>query len=300
MAQAHLQRHCERRVARSCTNTTARMLASGLEVVRRLPWIVGHPLTIQAGRGSRAVGHQATNQRAQPGLRQRLRRQDASTTGSTRRRSRNPRSAPMATSPRNGYDGPGFRTVDLSLVRQFALSGTNRIEARVEAFNAFNWFLPGNPTVSTSARHDLRADHVVLGCGESARDAVRAEVPVLIGGSCCECQARAVLLLAGAVSAGSILSAALDASDGCIARSPVFGLRLGPGPETADRRRGLDAAPRAAAAPAVLLRLSQRAGERGGPSTRRRSSTLDTLDTAERPSRREGVGARRRGSCGRG
>ena len=42
-------------------------------------------------------------------------------------------------------------SVDLSLVRQFALSGTNKIEARVEAFNAFNWFIPGNPGVNLSS-----------------------------------------------------------------------------------------------------------------------------------------------------
>ena len=55
------------------------------------------------------------------------------------------------TSPRNGYDGPGFKVLDLSLVRQFSLANTRRIEARVEAFNAFNWFLPGNPTVNLSS-----------------------------------------------------------------------------------------------------------------------------------------------------
>src|SRR5207237_10388880 len=55
------------------------------------------------------------------------------------------------TSVRNGYDGPGFKTVDLSLVRQFAVSSSNKIEARVEAFNAFNWFIPGNPGVNLSS-----------------------------------------------------------------------------------------------------------------------------------------------------
>ena len=33
--------------------------------------------------------------------------------------------------------------VDLSLVRAFRFGDTHRIEARVEAFNAFNWFRPG-------------------------------------------------------------------------------------------------------------------------------------------------------------
>jgi hypothetical protein len=54
-------------------------------------------------------------------------------------------------SPRNGYDGPGYRTVDLSLTRQFSLSSTHKVEARIEAFNAFNWFMLGNPTVNLSS-----------------------------------------------------------------------------------------------------------------------------------------------------
>jgi hypothetical protein len=49
-------------------------------------------------------------------------------------------------------DGPGFRTLDLSLVRQFSLPRSHRLEARIEAFNALNWFIPGNPnTVLSSA-----------------------------------------------------------------------------------------------------------------------------------------------------
>jgi hypothetical protein len=46
-------------------------------------------------------------------------------------------------SGRNAYLGPGSRTVDLSLVRSFGLPNMHRIEARVEAFNAFNWFRLG-------------------------------------------------------------------------------------------------------------------------------------------------------------
>jgi hypothetical protein len=40
---------------------------------------------------------------------------------------------------RNGFESPGSRVVDLSLVRSFRFLETHRIEARVEAFNAFNW-----------------------------------------------------------------------------------------------------------------------------------------------------------------
>ncbi len=51
---------------------------------------------------------------------------------------------------RNDYEGPGRRVVDLSLVRSFPF-GTQRIEARVEAFNAFNWFRWGNPVTNFSS-----------------------------------------------------------------------------------------------------------------------------------------------------
>ena len=49
---------------------------------------------------------------------------------------------------RNAYNGPGNRTVDLSLVRSFSFLNTHRLEARVEAFNAFNWFRWGNPVTA--------------------------------------------------------------------------------------------------------------------------------------------------------
>jgi len=35
-------------------------------------------------------------------------------------------------------------------VRLFSLPNNRRIEARVEAFNAFNWFLKGNPITALS------------------------------------------------------------------------------------------------------------------------------------------------------
>jgi hypothetical protein len=31
------------------------------------------------------------------------------------------------------------------------LSGANKVEARVEAFNAFNWLIPGNPGINLSS-----------------------------------------------------------------------------------------------------------------------------------------------------
>jgi hypothetical protein len=52
------------------------------------------------------------------------------------------------TSGRNAYEGPGSRNVDLSLVRSFRFADMHRIEARIEAFNAFNWFRWGNPVTN--------------------------------------------------------------------------------------------------------------------------------------------------------
>jgi hypothetical protein len=43
---------------------------------------------------------------------------------------------------RNAYESMGSRSVDLSLVRAFRFADTHRIEARIEAFNALNWFRP--------------------------------------------------------------------------------------------------------------------------------------------------------------
>jgi Carboxypeptidase regulatory-like domain len=46
---------------------------------------------------------------------------------------------------RNSLYGPGFHTIDLSLVRSFRFNGTHRIEARIESFNALNWVNWNNP-----------------------------------------------------------------------------------------------------------------------------------------------------------
>ena len=81
----------------------------------------------------------------------------------------------MATSKRNAYDGPGKRVVDLSLVRGFEFASTHRIEARIEAFNAFNWFRWGNPKDNAEQRH-LRTHP---DAGDPRDHAVRAEVLVL-------------------------------------------------------------------------------------------------------------------------
>jgi hypothetical protein len=46
---------------------------------------------------------------------------------------------------RNSFTGPASRNVDIAIVRAFRLMDTHRIEARVESFNAFNWFRWNNP-----------------------------------------------------------------------------------------------------------------------------------------------------------
>src|SRR5688572_6799728 len=51
---------------------------------------------------------------------------------------------------RGSFEGPGDRIVDIALVRAFRFS-THRIEARIESFNAFNWFRPGNPGTNLNA-----------------------------------------------------------------------------------------------------------------------------------------------------
>jgi len=44
--------------------------------------------------------------------------------------------------PRNSIVGPGTRVVDLALTRVFTVGTSRTLEARVESFNAFNWFRP--------------------------------------------------------------------------------------------------------------------------------------------------------------
>ena len=43
---------------------------------------------------------------------------------------------------RNSIVGPGTRAMDIALVRVFRFGTSQTLEARVEAFNAFNWFRP--------------------------------------------------------------------------------------------------------------------------------------------------------------
>jgi hypothetical protein len=131
------------------SNTAARALASGWRLSGVFRAQSGQPLTIASGLDRALSGIQGTTQRAEQVL-------DNVYGDKTINNWFNPAAfaqpalGTYGDSIRNGYDGPGFRSVDLSLVRQFPV-GTHRLEARVEAFNAFNWFLPGNPNVTLSS-----------------------------------------------------------------------------------------------------------------------------------------------------
>jgi hypothetical protein len=51
---------------------------------------------------------------------------------------------------RGSFTGPGDKIVDIAVVRAFRF-GTRRVEARIESFNAFNFFRMGNPGANLNA-----------------------------------------------------------------------------------------------------------------------------------------------------
>ena len=135
------------------SNRTTRMLASGWRLSGVFRAASGPPLTIASGADRALSGIQAQTQRAnQVG--------DNPYGAKTVNNWFNPAAfaqpalGTYGTSRRNAYFGMGSRVVDLSLVRQFDIGGSRKVEARVEAFNAFNWFRPqipnGNPSTNQS------------------------------------------------------------------------------------------------------------------------------------------------------
>jgi hypothetical protein len=131
-------------------NTTARALASGWRLSGIFRANSGTPLTVVTGTDRALSGIQPTIQRANQVL--------ADPYGDKTANSwlnplafQLPALGTYGTSVRNAYDGPGRKVVDLSLVRAFRFDNGHRIEARVEAFNAFNWFLLDNPNTTFSA-----------------------------------------------------------------------------------------------------------------------------------------------------
>lgn len=61
-----------------------------------------------------------------------------------------PASGTLGNMPRNVVRGPVIRNLDLALTRVFPI-GHQNIEVRAEAFNAFNWFVPGTPSLTLSS-----------------------------------------------------------------------------------------------------------------------------------------------------
>jgi hypothetical protein len=59
-----------------------------------------------------------------------------------------PDTAEPGSTPRNSVRGPGFARTDLSLFKTITLTGTHRLQFRVEAFNLFNQVRFGNPNTT--------------------------------------------------------------------------------------------------------------------------------------------------------
>jgi hypothetical protein len=131
------------------THTAARLLASGWRLSGIFRASSGAPLSVSTGVDRALSGIQATTQRANHVL-------DDPYGDRTVNNWFNPGAfaqpalGTYGNSPRNGFDGPGVRVIDLSLVRLFGLANGQRMEARVEAFNALNWFIKGNPIATLS------------------------------------------------------------------------------------------------------------------------------------------------------
>jgi hypothetical protein len=117
------------------------VLASGWRLSGVFRVQSGEPLTVTTGSDRALSGIQATAQRANQVL-------DDPYGDKTINSWLNPAAfaqpalGTYGNSRRNAYTGMASKAVDLSLVRQFDLPNSHRIEARVEAFNAFNWFRP--------------------------------------------------------------------------------------------------------------------------------------------------------------
>jgi hypothetical protein len=125
-------------------NTAARLIASGWRLSGIFRAESGAWMSISTGADRALTGVQAGTQRANQVL-------DNPYGDRTLNNWFNPAAFAQpalgthGNSGRNAYEGPGLRYVNLALVRAFRFLETHRIEARVEAFNAFNWFRWGNP-----------------------------------------------------------------------------------------------------------------------------------------------------------
>ena len=131
-------------------NATARALGSGWRLSGIYRANSGTPLTVFTGTDRALSGIQATTQRADQVL--------ADPYGDKTINNwlnplafAQPALGTYGNSVRNAYDGPARHVVDLSLVRLFRFANSHRLEARLEAFNAFNWFLLDNPNTTLSS-----------------------------------------------------------------------------------------------------------------------------------------------------
>ena len=60
-----------------------------------------------------------------------------------------PAAGTFGNEPRNAFRGPGFKNLDFSLFKNFAIprAGTHsRVQVRIEAFNVGNWVNLNNPS----------------------------------------------------------------------------------------------------------------------------------------------------------
>jgi outer membrane receptor protein involved in Fe transport len=69
-----------------------------------------------------------------------------------------PANGTLGNSPRNFLIGPGYKNVDLSLFRTFMVREHLAVQARLEAFNAFNFVNFGNPRSNIGAANPGRID----------------------------------------------------------------------------------------------------------------------------------------------
>jgi hypothetical protein len=62
-----------------------------------------------------------------------------------------PTAGTLGNSVRNSVRGPGTKSIDLALSRNFRLNDRQGIEFRLEAFNALNWLQLGNPATARNS-----------------------------------------------------------------------------------------------------------------------------------------------------
>ncbi len=82
----------------------------------------------------------------------------------------------------DGLNGPGWSITDMTLTKMFRLNGNNRLEARFEAYNAFNQIIWDNPGPHARER-ELRQGHAQAGGRQRPRDPGRPAVHLLGQGS---------------------------------------------------------------------------------------------------------------------